>query len=327
MEAARWRVRLTELGLESTPEFEAWLAEPGRQAAWARVSGPWNFLGEQASAPPELVAAREAAWGDARRAQRESAWSWRQYVVGGAVAASLVLAAWGASLIWFDRPDDYATVLGERRIITLTDNSHVSLDSNSEVTVHYTKASRVLQLLHGQARFDVEHDVERPFSVAAGGNKVIATGTAFNVDLTGPGVVVTLIEGHVVIVDEKSGAGPDNIRPLALRTVALEAGQQLAIAPQKLPDIRAVNVQRVTAWTNGQLMFDNEPLSQVVAQVNRYTATAIEIRDPSVGAMRISGVFNTGDVAGVVDIVTHYLPVRAVNGRSGVILLEGNTKG
>ena len=83
-----------------------------------------------------------------------------------------------------------------------------------------------LHLLKGQARFDVAHDKSRPFSVVAGNQKVIATGTAFNIDMAGPKVLVTLIEGHVVVLDENDAAKP--VAAVWSRPVELQAGQQLA---------------------------------------------------------------------------------------------------
>jgi transmembrane sensor len=328
-DAARWRVRLTELGVESTPEFDLWLLRPENAAAWDEISGPWEFMGEQASAP-ELAAARQAALEYPKKTASNDGRSrvWRGAAMGIAAVVTLAVVGWGG--MWLlDRPDDYSTVRGERSVVTLADGSRVSLDSNSEVTVHYTGSARILQLVRGQARFDVAHDVERPFSVLAGAQKVIATGTAFNIDLNGPKVLVTLIEGHVVVVDVKStlsAMGASSAEPRH-KSVELNAGQQLAALPEALPDIHPANIQRVTAWMNGQLMVDNEPLSEVVAQVNHYTQTQIEIRDPEVAAMRISGVFNTADVSGLVDIVTHYLPVRAVSEADGKVVLVRGGKG
>jgi transmembrane sensor len=92
------------------------------------------------------------------------------------------------------------------------------------------------------------------------------------------------------------------------------------------PAVEPVDIQRVTAWTNGQVIFDNEALSSVVARVNRYTSTQIVISDPKVGAMRISGVLNAGDVNGFVDIVTRYLPVRAATDNAGDIALVSEAK-
>ena len=54
--------------------------------------------------------------------------------------------------------------------------------------------------------------------------------------------------------------------------------------------------------------------------------TRIVIADPAVGAMKISGVFNAGDVVGFVGIVTHYLPVKAVSSDSSTIALESTAK-
>jgi len=295
--------------------------------AWACVSHPWDYLGQLAH-EPELVAARQAALGDANRANARRFVRIPQKRMASAIAAVLVigLASWGA-VQWLQRPDDYSTAQGERRVITLIDNSKVSLDANSEVTVRYTKNSRELHLLKGQARFDVAHDVERPFSVQAGNQKVIATGTAFNIDMAGQQVLVTLIEGHVVVLDENTHSATLNVsRPAWRSSIELKAGQQLAAVPSAPPEVEDADIQRVTAWTTGQIMFDNEALSSVVARINRYSNTQIVIADPKVSAMRISGVLNAGDVNGFVDIVTHYLPVRATATDSGNIALMSEAK-
>ena len=328
VEATAWRVHLTELESPTTAEFEMWLKEPGSVEAWERVAHAWDYLGEQANAP-ELIKTRRAALGDAKRASGRRQLPHNRRRIIGAMAAVLVIGLLlSGGVWWLQSPDDYATALGERRVLTLADGSRVSLDSDSEVTVHFSKSARELQLLRGQARFDVAHDVERPFSVLAGDRKVIATGTAFNIDVGGPNVVVTLIEGHVVVVDVDRPLGiVTSIQDPSSRwnSVELKAGQQLAALPQKQPEIVPANIQRVTAWTNGQLMFDNEPLSVVVSRINRYTTTPLVIDDPKIAALRISGVFNTGDVSVFIDVVTHYLPVRAVAQESGAIALK--TKG
>ena len=328
-EAAAWRVRLTETGRSSTPEFEGWLGDPGSQAAWNQVSRAWNFFDDVAQAP-EILAARQAALGDARETKRQVARPgrlerpvWTRRLAGLAAAALVVCAVGGASYWWAQRPDDFRTAVGERRVVTLSDGSKLSLDADSEVTVRYGKNERSLRLLKGQARFDVAHDKTRPFSVIAGRQRVIATGTAFNIDMAGPKVLVTLIEGHVVVLDEY---GEDGTAPVQPKVIELKAGQQLSTAPSTPPEIAQANIQRVTAWTIGQLMFDDEPLSSVVERVNRYGGTQIIITDPKVGAMKISGVFNAGDVLGFVEIVTHYLPVRAVSEDPHTIALQSQIR-
>jgi len=322
-EAAAWRVRLTESGSSSSPEFERWLDDPGNRAAWSQVSSAWSYFDEVAQTP-EILAARRAALSDARgAASRSGRPMWTRRLTGLAAAALVVCAVGGASYWWANRPDDFRTTVGERRVVTLSDGSKLSLDADSEVTVRYGKNARSLRLLKGQARFDVAHDKTRPFSVIAGRQKVIATGTAFNIDMAGPKVLVTLIEGHVVVLDEY---GEDGAVPVQPKVIELKAGQQLSSTPSTPPEIAQANIQRVTAWTIGQLMFDDEPLSSVVERVNRYGGTQIVISDSRVGAMKISGVFNAGDVLGFVEIVTHYLPVRAVSEDPHTIALQSQAR-
>lgn len=320
-DAAQWRVRLTDSGLDTSPEFEAWLRIAENRAAWEQVSQPWDYFDRVAHAP-EMIAARQAALADAKGTETRLARPATLRRLAQAVAAVFVVGViTTGGYWWLSRPDDYRANVGERRVITLSDGSKISLDADSEVTVRYSAHARSLQLLKGQARFDVAHDKSRPFSVVAGRQKVIATGTAFNIDMAGPKVLVTLIEGHVVVMDENGDAMA--VHP---RSIELRAGQQLSAGPSAQPEIAKADIQRVTAWTIGQLMFDDEPLSSVVERVNRYGGTQIVIADPSVGAMKISGVFNAGDAMGFVEIVTHYLPVRAVSEGSHTIALQSQAK-
>ncbi len=323
-QAARWQIRLAEAGLESMPEFELWLAEPQNRAAWEKVAGCWDYFADVA-AEPEMIAARQAALGDAFRHKASSARPIRRMAkIAAGLALAVALA--GGGLWWSSLPDDYRTARGERRVITLSDGSRISLDSESEVTVRYRHGARELALLRGQARFDVAHDKSRPFSVQAGDRKVVATGTAFNIDLAGPRVLVTLIEGRVLVYDHKGGTSEISRPQTVRREIALKAGEQLALAPAVAPVIAPVNIQQVTAWTAGQIMFENEALASVAERVNRYGTTRIVIDDPAVANLRISGVFNAGDVAGVVDIVTQYLPVQAVSQDDGSLLLQPAAK-
>ena len=318
--AAAWRVRLTEAGLRTSPDFEAWLADDRNRAAWTQVARGWDVVNDIAQAP-EMLAARQAALADARRAAAQPRPDRTRPILGAIAAALVITLVGGGAWMWLNRADDYQTALGERRVVTLSDGSRLSLDANSEVTVRFSQHARSLQLLKGQARFDVAHDKSRPFSVIAGNQKVVATGTAFNIDMAGPKVLVTLIEGHVIVWDESGANLP--------RAIELTAGQQLAAGSSARPAVLPTNLKRVTAWTMGQIMFDDEPLSSVVDRVNRYGGTQIVITDPRVGAMKISGVFNAGDTMGFVEIVTHYLPVQAVSEGTQTIALQsqpGNAK-
>lgn len=316
LEASAWQIRLNEsdgtFSAADEVEFAEWCAMPGNAAAWEQVMKPWSLIGEHASLP-QMIARRQTALTYAKNANARlhgGRRHWHRRQVLGASAAVLALGMGG--YYWISLPEEYSTGFGERRVIRLSDGSIVSLDSASAVIVRYTRDERRLHLLQGQARFDVAHEVERPFSVTARQEKIIATGTAFNVDMTGKKLLVTLIEGRVVVVNE---AVPVHqaIKPSTWsrhRAVELTAGQQLAALPQRPPKISLANLRNVTSWTNGQLIFDNQPLSKVVERINYYSKSPIIIASPAVGDMRISGSFNTGDTSGFLELVTRYLPIK-----------------
>lgn len=204
-------------------------------------------------------------------------------------------------------------------MVPLPDGSKVSLDSGSKVRIRYTKDARKLELVAGQARFDVAKDVRRPFSVTARDQTVVATGTAFNIDLLGPKVFVTLIEGHVFVVRESKRQSELQPAP-----IALEAGEQLVSAPAGRPQVRAISIERATSWETGQLTFADEPLGAVAERISRYAEDPISVA-PDAAALRVSGVFRAGDTAAFVDMVTSYLPVAADTASDGEITLRAKS--
>jgi transmembrane sensor len=334
-EAARWRARLHEINAATTPEFEAWRrASPKHGEAWEQVAAPWRLLIGQASAP-ELIVLRGAALERARRAARNR-WHHRgsgfRSTRSVAAAAAILVAIGGGILYMRALPTVYRTDVGERRVVRLNDGSTISLDSRSEVTVHHTKYSREVTLVRGQGRFDVAHDVERPFSVQAGDRKVVATGTSFDVDLVGSDVVVTLIEGHVVVLDRQANDREVRAQPPASglpdEGVKLEPGERL-IASARLsprahiaPAVQQVNLERATAWQAGQLVFDNETLAAAIERINRYSRSKISVADADAGAIRLSGVFKEDDTRAFVDTVTQYLPLEKSVHADGTVELS-----
>jgi transmembrane sensor len=263
----------------------------------------------------------------------------RRVVIAAAVVAAIAVI--GNLVSSVHGGDVYRTQPGERRLVTLADGSRVQLDSSTELRVRFSARQRELSLTQGQARFDVAHDFQRPFSVAANGRTVVATGTAFNVDVLGEDLLVTLIEGRVVVlpnqtavlprvVSRSSDEGPPaaGVSPggcdgslaggrAATRRarsgtgIELKAGELLVVSAGGCTSIVQANVERATAWESGQLILENETLRSVVERVNRYSREVVVIADERVADLRISGVFRTDDVAGLVETLTLYLPIDA----------------
>jgi transmembrane sensor len=332
-QAAAWRVRLAELRLETCEEFELWLASHPRNAtAWRNVQTPWELLEDHATAP-KIIQLRRRALAYSHGPAPDTRSRLRRYLklaAGLGLSAAAVILAASSWLLWQSYHFDiYQTRVGERRTETLSDGSELTLDSNSEVRVRYGRHSRELVLSKGQALFSVAHDVLRPFSVAANRHQIIATGTSFNVDLLGSQLLVTLLEGHVVVMPHEGDNDPAGPQPpLAGSTeqsdarIDLDAGEQLVLAQSHLPSITRVNVDHAVAWERGRLVFEDESLGSVVRRVGRYSAHSIVIADETTSQLRISGVFHEGDVEGFIGTLVNYLPVRAQRQQDGSVVLS-----
>jgi transmembrane sensor len=321
-QAAAWRVRLTESDLEGCAELSDWLAEsPHNAAAWKQVQDDWALFEDHATSP-EILELRSAALAHAHEAGRGRWVRSRRFAIAHrlAIAAGILILVAGGLLVWMKQPDIYSTRAGERRSVTLADGSQVALDSRSEVRVAYSTHARELTLTRGQARFDVVHDFERPFSVTADGHEVIATGTSFNVDLFGPTLLVTLIEGRVVVSSTPELNDPTKVE-IPLPRIILDAGEQVVFAPKAPPSVARVNLGQTTAWENGEIVSENDSLTMVVARINRYAQHAVVIGDSETADLHISGVFHTGDIDGFISTIVAYLPVRADKDADGTTRL------
>lgn len=317
-EAAAWRARLSDSGQDSSSAFETWLAQdPANETAWRQIERPLVLFADNATSPRLIAARRDALARAHRRAQPRQLAFARVAACFAMIALSALFyagAAW-----WQARPDVYQTAHGERRMVLLADGSRLSLDAETEVRVRIEEDARKLELLRGQARFDVAHDAARAFSVRVGDRVVVATGTAFNIDMLGPKVVITLVEGGVEVVPNRAVAMPS--APSAPKVVTMKAGQQLALLPQRVPVLKESDVAEATAWTAGQLIFSDEPLASVALRVGRYSKHALRVA-PDAARLRVSGVFQSDDVDGFIQSITAYLPVRATKLPDGSVELE-----
>lgn len=321
LEAAAWRVHLTEHDEdESLPQFQDWLqADPEHAAAWQAVNQPWQLFGEQATSP-ELMTVRSEALAHAQSSatRRSNTRGLLQVSLRRVGVAAAVMLMVGAGWLWqSSQPEVYQTAAGERRTFMLDDGSTIALDARSEVHVRYTRTGRSLQLLQGQAQFDVARDASRRFVVTAQGRQVIATGTSFNVEVIAARLLVTLIEGRVLVVpDLPPAASSPELQPLVL-----EVGEQLQVDERGQLQVSNVDLEQALAWQSGRLIVKNETLGDLASRFNRYSRRTIHVRDPAVASLRISGVFRMNDADSFIDTIQAYFPVAAHPDASGDIEL------
>jgi transmembrane sensor len=190
----------------------------------------------------------------------------------------------------------FETRHGEQLTRRLADGSMLHLNTDSAITIRFSKTERLVMLTSGQAQFEVTHDPARAFRVLSGSAEVIAIGTQFDVRLKDDSTVVTVLEGQVAVglspTLEKGGALPIN----PSRYVQVAANQQIRVTAAELPAApTAVDAPHATAWLHREVVFDHEPLERVVAEFNRYAPTPIEISTPALRKLEISGAFATDD--------------------------------
>jgi len=215
-----------------------------------------------------------------------------------ALAAALLVAVlsplW-TSWLWYPT---YTTQIAEERTITLPDTSTVRMNARSKIRVVYTESKRELELLEGQALFKVAKDSNRPFYVTSGDATVLAVGTQFDVYRKSDQTVVTVVEGRVNV----SGPGRLLLADSDTRSAAttVDAGEQLFISAAHVSKPVHKDTAAATAWVQGNMVFDNTSMYEVIQEVNRYSTRTVEVTDPSLLSLHVSGAFPTNDCSKLV---------------------------
>ena len=241
-------------------------------------------------------AANEHSGSTQRKLPSESTGRFRSLVTSRLAAgvAVLAVAGGGAMGAWYavanGQSNTYSTHIGEFHRVTLVDGSTVALNTNSEVKVHYTSGIRHVDLVRGEALFEVAKNRARPFDVEAGSTTVRAVGTAFSVRLHDEGrnerVDVVVSEGRVAINPPSKATYPAG-------TIAMVRNGRV--------DATSVDGDDITshlAWTTGRLMFQGEKLSDVVDEINRYNQRQLLVTDPDIAGLHIGGTFQATDPDG-----------------------------
>lgn len=281
-QAARWVARIDRQGLDERgqAELDAWLAaDPRRAGALLRAEAAWSML-DRASVLATPGRALPPPTGP--RLPR------RRVLVGGsALAASVAAGAVGVS-VWRGTRPTIVTARGEIRRVPLEDGSMAVVNTDTRVRVDLQPRLRGVRLAQGEAWFQVAHDPERPFVVAAGDLRVRAVGTAFSVRRHADGADVLVTEGVV----EAWSSGED------LTAVRLGPGERgvfrRAAAPVIATDM-SVQIDRALAWRTGQIILDGDTLASAAGEFNRYNDRPIVIADAALAGQRLVGRFRTNE--------------------------------
>ncbi|MDF0732834.1 FecR domain-containing protein [Pseudomonas entomophila] len=280
--ALAWLGRINERPAEAeSAAFKRWLlADPAHREAYAEAQALWRLTHAPASRLAEEEHANLAQYLHAIQRPRRR---WRQRGGALAAAACLVLAlgslgGWQPQAWWQDLRADYHSAEHITQV-TLADQSRLTLDAGSAVSVDFDHGERRVRLLRGAAFFEVTH-TGAPFRVEAGGGEVRVLGTQFEVRGQGEGAKVTVRSGRVA-VSAAPGQAPRE----------LTANQQVAYAEGLVGDVQAVDSDVRLAWRQGWLNYYQVPLAQVVDDLRRYYPGRIVLLDDELGQRRVSGSF------------------------------------
>lgn len=251
--------------------------------------------------------------------------TWRR---AGLAVAALVVGVVGASLYLQNvRGDVYTTARGEQRRVVLEDGSVVDMNTDTALSVRMADDGRHVELVKGEALFTVAKDPGRPFLVDGDIASVRALGTQFNVYRQVDQVLVTVLEGRVAVEGETPRRGLDGDVEVAMidkPIVELAAGDQAAVARQAPIRKAPANTEKTIAWRERRLIFENQPLSEVVAEFNRYNRRQLVIQDMNLANERVSAVFDADQPEALVRFLTRNSPVQAIDSGDQRLILRAD---
>lgn len=302
-EATRWFVVLHETPADPSPrtDFELWLrADPRHVEAYGRLQRLWGASGHV----PSIVRGPSIVHGEPRSLPR------RKVLQTGALAAAGLAGLLGAGrLVLGPHPlADHATGTGERRTIALSDGSVVDLSAATALDIRFDTGQRQVQLLAGEAFFQVAPDRQRPFRVLAGGGSATALGTAFAVAL-GDNVARVTVTEHAVLVHGQT----DQVR--------VAEGQATTFGAHGVGKVTSGDMGSL-AWRDGRLAFVARPLGEVVAELNRWSRGTVIITDQELARRPVTLMIGTDAADEAMEQIAAVIPMRLLRLAERVTLVR-----
>lgn len=294
-EASLWATRIEggDLSAHDQAALSAWLKvcpeHPKALANYRELSARID-----AQIEVQLGAAVETVLREQKTARKRR----RVFAATLAAAAAIAVVLFATSV----RSQNFTTKTAERHVATLEDGTQVDLNARTALNIDFTRDERRVRLVSGEALFTVAKDAKRPFIVKTSMGSVRVTGTVFNVRTANTEQVeVTVLEGTV------------HVRPLGdtAREQSMTAGLQAVlnghnVTVRTLPEGAALDA---VAWRQGQVVFDDTPLSEAIERFAAYHARAIVV-DSKVADLRLGGRYSLDDLNGFLESIESVLPVQ-----------------
>ncbi|WP_285008739.1 FecR family protein [Pedobacter faecalis] len=182
--------------------------------------------------------------------------------------------------------------------ISLSDDSKVWLNAATslKVPIAFAKSKARRVTLSGEAYFEVFKDKARPFIVQTAFEDIKVLGTRFNVSAYNADAFTktSLLEGAVELSSRGSGNAPK---------VRLKPNQE-AINDGTGFSVQSADPEIAISWKNGEFMFRNEPLQNIMAKVARWYDMEVVYQDKAVGKERFGGsISRSASLAEVLELL------------------------
>lgn len=264
---------------DNQKELDAWLAESleHRVAYWRLEAG----LGQA-----ERFAVLKPA--TPRRAQQSTRRILPLLFGAAAAIAAIAVSVFGIPSFSDESLRTYATTVGGRETLALADGSRIELNTDTVVRLASTAKRRELYLDKGEAYFEIEHDVKRPFIVHVGDHVVTDLGTKFLIRRDEGRLEVAVVEGRVQL-DATNGSTKSRLLTKGDVIVAT-AGN---IEAHKKP---LATLTDELGWQHGLLVFDHTSLADAATEFNRYNSRKLIVADAKTARLTIDGKFQANNV-------------------------------
>ncbi|AEG01257.1 FecR family protein [Methylomonas methanica] len=322
-QASAWFARLQadDVSAEERGRFQAWYhARPQHAEAYDKTRKLWSLL----QIPAEQVYNRLQAENPSGKSTQDhepvqsaetaapqlpvTGKPTLRLAVLGCLSLLLLLAGWQLPKQLQNWRSDYHTAAGQQLNVELADGSRLTLNTDTALAVRFSENQRRIELLRGEAYFQVAPNKQRPFIVDGGDAEARAVGTAFSVRKQAENLRVAVSEG-VVEVGTGSAA------------TLVQAEQQVDVLRKRLQPVFNAANDDAFAWQRRQVVFNRQPLAEVLDEVNRYRSGRIVAVNPALAERVLSGVFNVADADAVTEALQATMHAQAVELPGGLVLL------
>ncbi|WP_306607811.1 FecR domain-containing protein [Azonexus sp.] len=273
-EALQWFIRSQASDFSATERehLDAWLADDtAHRDAFDALGGVWARLDELGPLLPEQ--ARRIP----RASPRLSQYPWQRLRSWSGALAMATVVAFVFLLPQEESLRTIESLPGQHRQVTLADGTHLALDADSTVRVSDALPPRI-ELLKGKLYLEVAPASSGQLEVRAGAARIRDIGTRFAVNLRDGRGQVAVAEGQVEIKDDQ-------------RLLMLLAGRGADFGPQGLTGERAIPDPDIAPWRDGRWRFSATPLLELGNELAHQHRIRLDIPDPRIAALTVSGSF------------------------------------